>query len=128
MSTRNNMISNDIMRAVMDYISENEKDKVPTKNFAKVGQALALIRNLLENHTKDEGSELISVSVAYEETDVSITITLPINWSFDKKALKLWKDLLRLADEMSHCAGTTDGEDGPLDDRLSFVIRKVFEE
>lgn len=127
MSTRNDTISNDIMCAVMDYISENEKDKVPTKNFAKVGQALALIRNLLENHTKEEGIDLISVSVAYEETDVSITITLPINWAFDRKALKLWKDLLRLTDEMSHSAGITDGEDGPLDDRLTFLIRKVFE-
>ena len=46
MSTRKKMIGNDIMRAVMDYISENEKEKVPTKNFAKVGKALAVIRTL----------------------------------------------------------------------------------
>ena len=127
MSTRKKMIGNDIMRAVMDYISENEKEKVPTKNFAKVGKALAVIRTLLEEHTEDEHSELISVSVAYEQTDVSITITLPVRWSFDAKALKLWKDLLRLTDEMSHAGGNTEGEDGPLDDQLTFVIRNVFE-
>ena len=31
MSTRKKMIGNDIMRAVMDYISENEKEKVITR-------------------------------------------------------------------------------------------------
>jgi hypothetical protein len=121
------MIRNDIMRAVNDYITENENDKIPTKNFAKVGQALGLVRTLLEEQTKTEQPELLSVSVAYEETDVSITITLPTDWSYDRKALKTWKDLLRLVDEMSHTPGSTEGDGRPADDRLTFVIRKVFE-
>ncbi len=127
MTGRTNMINNDIMRAVMDYISENENNKVPTKNFTKVGQALGLIRNLLENHIKGEDSDLVSVSVRYEETDVTITTTLPAHWSFDRKALKICKDLFRFADEISHTPGQADEDGSPITDQLSFVIRKVFE-
>lgn len=127
MSSHTSMISNDIMRAVMDYISEHEKEKTPTKNFAKVGKALGLIRSLLEDHMKEEDSEILSVSVSYGDTDVSISMTLPADWTFDKKGLKVWKDLLKYVDEMSHAAGSADETSAPADDVLTFVINGVFE-
>ena len=127
MSSRTNMISNDISRAVLDYISQNENDKVPTKNIAKVGQALSLIRDLLENHAKVEQSEQLALTVDYGETDVTITMTLPLDWTFDKKALKVCKSLLGLVDAMSHSCGEVDADGVPIDDNLSFTIRKVFE-
>lgn len=127
MNSQKNIISNDISRAVLDYISENEKEKKPTKNITKVGQALGLIRELMEKHTETDRAELLSIDVSYGDTDVTITITLPQDWSFDKKALKTWRSLLGLVDGMFHKAATT-GEDGtPIDDNFCFVIRDVFE-
>lgn len=128
MSGKPNYIDNDISRAVLDYISENEKEKQPTKNIAKVGQALSLVRDLLENHTKTDRSDLLSVAVSYGETDVTLTISLPLDWSFDKKALKIWRSLLNLADGMFHQTGNVDDNGFPIDYNLCFIIRKVFEE
>ena len=127
MNSQKNIIGNDISRAVLDYISENEKEKIPTKNITKVGQALSLIRELLEQHTKTDRPDLLSVGVSYGETDVTITITLPPNWSFDKKALKTWKSLLGLVDGMFRQPGNTDADGLPIDDNFCFTIRKVFE-
>ena len=127
MSNQTNMISNDIMRAVMDYISENEKNKVPTKNFSKVGRALSLIRTLLETLAGQGNNDRLSFSVEYEQTSVCITITLPADWSFSKKTLKTWKDLLSLVDKMSHTAVPAGEDEMPAEDRLTFVIDNVFE-
>lgn len=127
MSVQTNMISNDIMRAVMDYISENEKQKVPTKNFAKVGKALGLIRILLEKLSGKGNDDLLSVAVDYGETSVAITIVLPPDWAFDRKMLKTWKDLLGLVDEMSHSAEPPEAGEASRDDRITFLIRNVFE-
>ena len=127
MSNQTNMISNDIMRAVMDYISENEKNKVPTKNFSKVGRALSLIRTLLETLAGQGNNDRLSLSVEYEQTSVCITIVLPADWSFSKKTLKTWKDLLSLVDKMSHTAVPAGEDEMPAEDRLTFVINNVFE-
>lgn len=127
MNSQTNMINNDIMRAVMDYISENEKNKVPTKHFSKVGRALSLIRTLLETLAGTESADRLSVLVDYEQTSVCITIVLPADWSFNKKALKTWKDLFTLVDKFSHTPVPAGEDEMPAEDRLTFVISNVFE-
>lgn len=127
MSSYNNMISNDIMRAVTDYITENEKNKIPTKNISKVGEALGMIRILLEGYSSKDDSDPLSITVDYGETDVTLNVILPLEWSFNKNALKTWKKILGLVDEFSHQPGDTDENGVPVEDTICFCIRNVFE-